>query len=388
MNDKKTDKRISSIMSSVDRGTNEPDKQFLEKLRERSASEFVVHSAHGNKKVVKTINISKWRTIMKSRITKIAAAAVIIIGVIIGIHHSGGSIDPASVALARATEAMKRVDWIHIKIPPEEQIWIEEWINYDLQIHIRKYADDKIVFENYEAKTEDNELGLEYVYDPKTNSISINPSSGRIVEVPFLWQEQLDYFAKIQPVTAISSYKSRLKGRNIVIYTVLRNSRLSEVVVDEKTDLPVLRNSKVLDKNGNVIGQDSAIFEYPHEGPVTIYDVGAPKSAKVFNYYSGNIANILEDSANKLRMLGVSIMMYGNDNGDTCPDILRELDGYIDNLPWYLDNIEYFGKEKSLMDPGTPIAYDKTLLLKNGQMTNILFSDGHVKFTNIKDYIQ
>lgn len=37
---------------------------------------------------------------MKSNITKLAAAAVIIIGVLIGIHYSGGSIDGASVAWA------------------------------------------------------------------------------------------------------------------------------------------------------------------------------------------------------------------------------------------------------------------------------------------------
>ncbi len=39
-------------------------------------------------------------TIMKSRITKIAAAAVIIIAVLLGIHHFSGSIDGASVAWA------------------------------------------------------------------------------------------------------------------------------------------------------------------------------------------------------------------------------------------------------------------------------------------------
>jgi hypothetical protein len=40
-----------------------------------------------------------WRIIMKSRITKLAAAAVIIIAVFIGIHYPGGSINGASVAL-------------------------------------------------------------------------------------------------------------------------------------------------------------------------------------------------------------------------------------------------------------------------------------------------
>ena len=41
-----------------------------------------------------------WRKIMKNKITKLATAAVIIIAVLIGINHFGGSIDGASVAWA------------------------------------------------------------------------------------------------------------------------------------------------------------------------------------------------------------------------------------------------------------------------------------------------
>ncbi len=53
-----------------------------------------------------------WRTIMKSRITKLAAAAVIIIAVLVSIHYFGGSIDGASVAWA---ELVQRVEQSHNK---------------------------------------------------------------------------------------------------------------------------------------------------------------------------------------------------------------------------------------------------------------------------------
>jgi outer membrane lipoprotein-sorting protein len=45
-----------------------------------------------------------WRTIMKSRITKLTAAAVIIIAILIGVHYLGGSIDGASLAWAEVVE--------------------------------------------------------------------------------------------------------------------------------------------------------------------------------------------------------------------------------------------------------------------------------------------
>jgi len=56
----------------------------------------------GKKTSAKEQNIG--RIIMKSKITKIAAAAVIIIAVLIGIHHLGGSIDGASIAWADVLE--------------------------------------------------------------------------------------------------------------------------------------------------------------------------------------------------------------------------------------------------------------------------------------------
>jgi hypothetical protein len=104
MNDKKTDKRISLIFSSVNRGTDKPDKQSLQKLRELSASEFAAHSAGNGKKLEKAVNVSTWRIIMKSRITKITAATAIIIAVFISVHYSGGSIDGANVAWADVME--------------------------------------------------------------------------------------------------------------------------------------------------------------------------------------------------------------------------------------------------------------------------------------------
>ncbi|MHC4130984.1 MAG: hypothetical protein ACYSR3_03170, partial [Planctomycetota bacterium] len=45
-----------------------------------------------------------WRIIMKSKITKLAAAAVIIIAILISINHFSGSIDGASVAWAQVVE--------------------------------------------------------------------------------------------------------------------------------------------------------------------------------------------------------------------------------------------------------------------------------------------
>lgn len=126
MNDDKIDKRISSILSSVDKEVSELDEKFFQKLREQSASEFVTNSTRSSKKLGKTINPLKWTIIMKSRLTKLAAAVIIIV-VIIVMHWFVGSIDIAKPAygITDFTKMIKNARTMHMKgwfyLPQAEQ---------------------------------------------------------------------------------------------------------------------------------------------------------------------------------------------------------------------------------------------------------------------------
>jgi hypothetical protein len=53
--------------------------------------------------------IQLWRKIMKSRITKLAAAAIVIIAVIVGIYYSGGSVQVASVAWGEVVRNVEQI---------------------------------------------------------------------------------------------------------------------------------------------------------------------------------------------------------------------------------------------------------------------------------------
>ncbi len=69
-----------------------------------ACAEAVLAKSTKNQDVVPLRRPSIWRTIMKSPITKLAAAAVIIIAILIGVHYLGGSIDGASLAWAEVVE--------------------------------------------------------------------------------------------------------------------------------------------------------------------------------------------------------------------------------------------------------------------------------------------
>ena len=62
-----------------------------------------------------------WENIMKTRITKLAAAAVVVIAVLVGINQLGGSIDGASIAWGDVAQRVARVDYVHFLFVADPQ---------------------------------------------------------------------------------------------------------------------------------------------------------------------------------------------------------------------------------------------------------------------------
>ena len=87
---KQDDEKLSSLLSTVGRKTVAPDREFLDKLKAESAKTFEASVSSGSGDFRESINtISIWRIIMKSPITKLAAAVVVISGLLIAMHFSG-----------------------------------------------------------------------------------------------------------------------------------------------------------------------------------------------------------------------------------------------------------------------------------------------------------
>jgi outer membrane lipoprotein-sorting protein len=73
------------IFKAVDTMTPEPDKQFLQELRTRSAQAFLKAAAHPTTVAPPVHSETRWRFIMHSRMLRVATAAVILFAVILGI---------------------------------------------------------------------------------------------------------------------------------------------------------------------------------------------------------------------------------------------------------------------------------------------------------------
>ena len=131
-NNNEKDKRFSKLLSTVEKGNVLPDKQFLAQLRERSAIEFEAYSSKSDN-YPQTETISIWRIIMNSKITKIAAAAVIILAVVFSITIFNKSI-PSAYGLEQTIEASHSVQYLHIRAiaPLHEDEPIEAWLEFGL----------------------------------------------------------------------------------------------------------------------------------------------------------------------------------------------------------------------------------------------------------------
>jgi outer membrane lipoprotein-sorting protein len=80
-----------------------------------------------------------WENIMKARITKLAAAAVIIIAVLIGIHQLGGSVTTTAYAIEQTIEAMRSINSIHAYCTDWDNSQGEVWVQIDPETGQEEY---------------------------------------------------------------------------------------------------------------------------------------------------------------------------------------------------------------------------------------------------------
>ncbi|MHC4436107.1 MAG: hypothetical protein ACYS3S_02020 [Planctomycetota bacterium] len=226
-----------------------------------------------------------WRKIMTSRITKLAAAAVIIIAVYIVIHQSGGSIE--NVTFAQITENMRQMPWLHAVVKAKQaagtemvDIRGEFWYCIERQLSAAKESNGKVIFQD--------ELERNFqAYDSNTETITILRDKG------LNWNKNLSS-VRDMPGAMIKFYEEagekvvretgKYKGKDVLIFRMSAflggRDLWVEMAVDAKRQVVVFISQKAFDKDGKLTEEVNAHIDYPETGPETIYDVGVPKSAK------------------------------------------------------------------------------------------------------------
>ena len=244
-----------------------------------------------------------WRKIMKSRITKLAAAAVIIIVGLISLSRFGGSIDGTSIALAQMTEAMKQMPWMrcvsNMKRPGEENA--EYWYSFDMEIEAQKYENGILRFYDYKTL-------LGHCYTPESNEVTVSRiPENRLFAVgagaPWDFLDKTgEELAKNEGATIthetdesnnVETYKVRVprgtpEGSLGIEEWIFTADSLSHLVISLKL--------QGYDPNGSFMEVAEASFDYPDNGPMDIYEIGAPQIAAVIdNRVSSEVEEIISN---------------------------------------------------------------------------------------------
>ena len=222
---------------------------------------------------------SIWRIVMKSRIIKLAAAAVIIIGAYVVIHQSGGSIDVATVSFAQITENMKQMPWMHAVVEGAGDR-VEAWVCFERRIMASKWADGEIRFH-------DDLKQVAQVYVPDSNTVTISRGTadafaamgGSALNFTRLVMERFEQAGK-----SVVREAGKYKGKDATIFKISGfqggMDMKVEMTVEAERNVVLFVNQKAYDKAGKLVIEGNGYFDYPEKGPESIYDVGVPRSAK------------------------------------------------------------------------------------------------------------
>ena len=145
------------------------------KMDEEVLGEVVKAFEKSKGKKTSAIEQNIWRIIMKSKITKLAAAAVIIVAVILSITFLDKSVTPA-YGIEQTIEAFKNVHSVYVEATNRN----EKVIPYNIKMWARRGEDGKFFFGDFRQESSygdtivANEMeNLTYCYYPSTKEVYI-----------------------------------------------------------------------------------------------------------------------------------------------------------------------------------------------------------------------
>jgi hypothetical protein len=228
---------------------------------------------------------SIWRIITRSRIMRIAAAAVIIMVVMIFIRQFGGSMDGAAVAFGQVTNAVEKMPWVAISGTSEvTQNRLELFISPQHQIRVAKTQDGRVFWSDFLKRQRK-------VYDPEDNTLTI---SYEYESDEFDEQDELPWnylgliiAPELLEGATVTRRSEVVEGRETEVYEIGRSEDEGTVCFTVRTDprhhLPITITVKAVSSDGRVVESMEGRFEYPEQGPADVYELGVPQDARVID---------------------------------------------------------------------------------------------------------
>ncbi len=257
----------------------------------------MTHLMHGGKthrsKIIKQF--------AKSRLTKVAAAAAIIIGVIVCFYHFGVPVDGVSTVFAETKKALNNKHFMHKILVTKRDgttYRTENWYSFKPRTVLVKYEKEgecfKISSLNYDTMES-------IVYDPSSGKVTVSYRLDvNTMNLPATsWSVIENYVRRYErPEGKIVKRKIKRQGRDVDVYYLSMDCdsqgrrRKAEFLVDSESHLPTVFKRKFWTGEGQLILDQLVEFDFPESAPKDIYELGVPVSAEVvFDSHSRDLSD-------------------------------------------------------------------------------------------------
>jgi len=223
--------------------------------------------------------IEIWRIIMKSQITKLAVAAVIIIGVILGLSAILEKGATSAYAIEQTIEAMRNIVTVHFFAKDWNNRGFETWIKVNPETGENDY--------HYLNEPERGQISIStpeitYFYHPKENKVRIARGQALRSDIRFgrYIEDILDRV--IEPENGeiqINKEHDPNTGKEVIILWAQSPSNVMEAFIDPETKLPI-RINFVKAVLGQAVKSIDEIY-YNEPLPEGLFDFEIPEDAQV-----------------------------------------------------------------------------------------------------------
>ena len=226
-----------------------------------------------------------WRIIMKSRMTKLATAAVIIVAVMLGMYILTGSFDGTSITMAQIIQAMQEVDWVQMICRVEGKNALA-WYSFASKVQILVDDEGKIIFFDFNAgKRLVWNPGSEYIYESVINegrqfAGGVSNIYEGLTKSLSSWEAEGKYKVTREHGTYEGQEVEIWKARRIKGEPSLTRTEMMTMYIDVTKKLPLMARD-VKGADGDIQSTNEVEFKYPDTGPSDIYEAGAPRSAQI-----------------------------------------------------------------------------------------------------------
>jgi hypothetical protein len=302
-----SEREQAKVRAHVDRcGTCRAELTQIERLLDRagkrkslSADESLHESARirllaaiGSENQVETT--ARWhirwallgRRIVENRMTKLAAAIIVVAAIVLGVRSLDGT-PVKAVEFSEIAKAMEEVPWMHASSSGFERGLTgvaDQWIGFQSKIQAGRWADGKASFWNLrehrraEYDPSSNTITLTYIKD---NEYPLNLAS------PAMLLESMHKMLKDQGAEIVARM-GEFQGRRVQVQEIsLRNvgpnkeSHTVTFYVDPRNNRLYAAQVSGVDAEGHVVIAGGITFDYPETGPQDIYDLGVPRNAQI-----------------------------------------------------------------------------------------------------------